>query len=111
MKGSGRNPMRVLVTGGAGFIGSHLAEHLLERGHLVDVVDDLSTGRLENVQPLLEHPSFHLEVDTVMNSTLLSRMMKSCDAVVHLAAAVGVQLIVSNPVGTIETNEIGRAHV
>ena len=103
--------MRVLVTGGAGFIGSHVAEELLGKGHLVDVVDDLSTGRLENVQPLLEHPSFRLEVDTVLNSTLLSRMMRGCDAVIHLAAAVGVQLIVSDPVGTIETNVKGTEAV
>ncbi len=103
--------MRVLVTGGAGFIGSHVAEELLGKGHLVDVVDDLSTGRLENVQPLLQHPSFRLEVDTVLNATLLSRMMKDCDAVVHLAAAVGVQLIVSDPVGTIETNVKGTEAV
>ncbi len=103
--------MKVLVTGGAGFIGSHVAEHLLKKGHVVDVLDDLSTGRLENVQPLLEHPSFHLEVDTMLNSPLLSRMMKGCDAVVHMAAAVGVQLIVSDPVGTIETNVKGTEAV
>ncbi len=103
--------MRVLVTGGAGFIGSHVAEELLGKGHLVDVVDDLSTGRLQNVQPLLQHPSFRLEVDTVLNATVLSRMMKGCDAVVHLAAAVGVQLIVSDPVGTIETNVKGTEAV
>ena len=103
--------MRVLVTGGAGFIGSHLAEHLLEKGHLVDVLDNLSTGCLENVRPLLEHPSFRLEVDTVLNSSLLSRMMEGCDAVIHLAAAVGVQLIVSDAVGTIETNVKGTEAV
>ncbi len=103
--------MKVLVTGGAGFIGSHLSRYLLAQGNSVRVVDNLSTGRVENVRNLLDQPGFQLEVDSVLNSRVMSRAMESCDTVVHLAAAVGVQLIVSDPVGTIETNVKGTEAV
>ena len=93
-----------LITGGAGFIGSHLAERLLAKGHRVLVVDDLSTGSLENVQHLRGNPAFECTVDTVMNRPLLSGLVQRADVVFHLAAAVGVQLVVESPVRTIETN-------
>jgi UDP-glucose 4-epimerase len=96
--------MRVLITGGAGFIGSHLAERYLERGDEVCVLDDLSTGSIENIRPLKDHPRFTYHVDTVTNFRLTAELVDACDVVVHLAAAVGVKLIVESPVRTIETN-------
>ena len=99
--------MRVLITGGAGFIGSHLAEALLERGDEVFVLDDLSTGSIENIAHLKGQPKFHYTIDSVTNEPLLAEMLDRCDTVVHLAAAVGVKLIVEAPVRTIETNVHG----
>src|SRR5215510_2879911 len=99
--------MRVLITGGAGFVGSHLAEALLERGDEVFVIDDLSTGSIDNIAHLKPHPRFHYTIDTVTNEPLLAEMLDRCDTVVHLAAAVGVKLIVEAPVRTIETNVHG----
>jgi UDP-glucose 4-epimerase len=99
--------MRALITGGAGFIGSHLAEALLERGDSVYVIDNLSTGRLENVQHLRSHPRFGIAVETILNETVMDRLVSECDVIFHLAAAVGVELIVSHPVETIETNILG----
>jgi len=99
--------MRVLITGGAGFIGSHLSEAMLDRGDEVFVIDDLSTGSIENVQHLKSNPRFHYAIDSVKNAPLLAEMMDPCDVVVHLAAAVGVRLIVESPVRTIETNVHG----
>ncbi len=96
--------MRYLITGGAGFIGSHLAEHLLSRGDQVTVVDDLSTGSLQNVRHLEQHHAFRLVAESMANPTLLERLVRDCDQVFHLAAAVGVQLVVTSPVHTIETN-------
>lgn len=96
--------MRYLVTGGAGFIGSHLAEELLRQGHEVHVVDDLSTGSIENIRHLKGTAGFHYVVDTCANVGLLAEMVDLCDRVFHLAAAVGVKLIVESPVRTIETN-------
>jgi UDP-glucose 4-epimerase len=97
-------PHRILITGGAGFIGSHLAERLLADGHAVVALDDLSTGRRENVAPLLARgPAFQLVRDSVENETTVNTLVASCDAVYHLAAAVGVQLIVDQPVRTIRT--------
>src|SRR5947209_9398803 len=92
--------MRVLITGGAGFIGSHLSEAMLDRGDEVFVIDDLSTGSIENVQHLKSNPRFHYAIDSVKNAPLLAEMMDPCDVVVHLAAAVGVRLIVESPVRT-----------
>lgn len=99
--------MRVLITGGAGFIGSHLADAYLKRGDEVDVIDDLSTGRIENIQHLKGQPRFHYTIDTVHNHPLTAELIDQCDVVFHLAAAVGVKLIVESPVRTIETNVRG----
>ena len=99
--------MQFLVTGGAGFIGSHLVERLLSDGHAVHVIDDLSTGSAANVDPLRSRPGFTLTVDTIFNEALLAARIDRCDAVFHLAAAVGVRLIVDAPVRTIETNVHG----
>lgn len=99
--------MRVLITGGAGFIGSHLSEALLERGDEVFVLDNLSTGSIQNITHLKEHPKFHYTIESVTNEPLLAELIDRCDVVVHLAAAVGVKLIVEAPVHTIETNVHG----
>jgi UDP-glucose 4-epimerase len=84
----------VLITGGAGFIGSHLVEAFLERGDRVTILDDLSTGRLGNVAQLEGHDGFRMVIDTVANEGVLDGLVSSCDLIVHLAAAVGVELIV-----------------
>jgi UDP-glucose 4-epimerase len=99
--------MRVLITGGAGFVGSHLSEALLERGDEVFILDNLSTGSIENVVHLKSNPRFHYTIDTVSNEPVLAELIDRCDMVVHLAAAVGVKLIVEQPVHTIETNVHG----
>jgi UDP-glucose 4-epimerase len=99
--------MRVLITGGAGFIGSHLAETLIERGDEVFALDNLSTGAIENITGLKSHPKFHYTIDSVTNEPVLAELIDRCDAIVHLAAAVGVKLIVEAPVHTIETNVHG----
>ncbi|MDQ3135137.1 MAG: GDP-mannose 4,6-dehydratase [Acidobacteriota bacterium] len=92
------------MTGGAGFIGSHLSDAYLERGDEVFVIDDLSTGSIGNIAHLKEHPRFHYTIDTMLNQSLLAELVDACDVIVHLAAAVGVKLIVESPVRTIETN-------
>ena len=99
--------MKVLLTGGAGFIGSHLADALLDQGHSVEVIDDLSTGSIENLNHLKGRPGFSYVIDTVMNERLTAEMIDRADVVFHLAAAVGVKLIVEAPVRTIETNVHG----
>ena len=99
--------MKALLTGGAGFIGSHLAERLLELGHEVHVLDNLSTGSIDNIAHLKGRPGFSYVIDTVTNEPLLAEMIDRCDVVYHLAAAVGVKLIVEQPVHTIETNVHG----
>lgn len=96
--------MRALVTGGAGFIGSHLCHRLIEKGCAVDVIDDLSTGRMQNIAALTDRDDFHFTQDTVRNFEVMEALIERCDVVYHLAAAVGVQLIVDKPVHTIETN-------
>jgi UDP-glucose 4-epimerase len=95
---------RCLVTGGAGFIGSHLAERLLADGHEVTVLDDLSTGRRENVAQLLARPGFRLVTGSINDQPLLADALQGIDTVYHLAAAVGVKLVAEDPVRTIETN-------
>ena len=96
--------MKALITGGAGFIGSHLAQHLLATGHEVVVIDDLSTGSLDNIEPIKEISAFSFVLDNVRNPETMHLLIERCDVVYHLAAAVGVQLIVDRPVRTIETN-------
>ncbi|HEC23611.1 MAG TPA: NAD-dependent epimerase/dehydratase family protein [Chloroflexi bacterium] len=98
---------RALITGGAGFIGSHLAEALLQQGHQVTIIDDLSTGRFENIEPLTDNPDFHFAIETITNTAVMDRLVSECDIVYHLAAAVGVDLIVSSPIHVIETNVRG----
>ena len=110
--------MRVLITGGAGFIGSHLAEALLNLGHHVTIIDDLSTGRFENIEEVVkrwpasgDRPLFRFAIDSITNEVVLDRLASECDVIFHLAAAVGVKLIVENPVHTIETNVMGTEAV
>ena len=100
-----------LVTGGAGFIGSHLSEALLVQDHQVTVIDDLSTGRFDNITHLTDHPSFHFAIDTITNEVVMDRLVSKCDRVIHLAAAVGVELIIKDPVRVIETNILGTRAV
>jgi len=97
----------ILVTGGAGFIGSHLVERLLDDGKVVYVVDDLSTGRLENLSQVRDHPDLHLIVDTILNWPMMNETVAKVDRVIHLAAAVGVRKILDEPVETITTNVRG----
>ena len=105
------SPGKALVTGGAGFIGSHLCELLLERGWEVYALDDLSTGSIANVAPLRERPDFHLVVDSVLQPAVVNELVYKCDVVYHLAAAVGVRLIVEQPVHTLVTNVQGTETV
>ncbi len=109
---SAQEPTRsALVTGGAGFIGSHLSELLLDQGWSVFVLDDLSTGAERNVAHLRERPGFHLIVDSVLKSSVVNELVHRCDVVYHLAAAVGVRLIVEEPVHTLVTNIQGTENV
>lgn len=103
--------MRHLITGGAGFIGSHLADHLLAEGDSVTVIDDLSTGSLENIAHLREHPRFDCIVASVEDESILGDLVDQADVVFHLAAAVGVRLIIESPVRTIFTNVHGTEAV
>jgi UDP-glucose 4-epimerase len=96
--------MDVLITGGAGFIGSHLADELLSRGHCVHILDNLSTGTIKNIDHLRAHERFSYTVGSVMEERLVAELVDRADHIYHLAAAVGVRLIVENPVGTLETN-------
>jgi len=96
-----------LITGGAGFIGSHLAEALLAQGDHVTVIDNLSTGRFENIVHLTDHPHFRFAIDTITSEVVMDRLGSECDVIFHLAAAVGVELIVRDPVRVIETNILG----
>ncbi len=99
--------MRYLITGGAGFIGSHLAEYLLGRGDDVFILDDLSTGSIDNIRHLKGHERMQYHLDGIENNQVLAELVDECDVVFHLAAAVGVRLIVESPVRTIETNVHG----
>jgi UDP-glucose 4-epimerase len=99
--------LRVLITGGAGFIGSHLADAYLQRGSDVYVIDDLSTGKIDNIQHLKGNPRFHYTIESVHNQPVTAELVDQCDVIFHLAAAVGVKLIVESPVRTIETNVRG----
>jgi UDP-glucose 4-epimerase len=95
--------MKILITGGAGFVGSHLADKLINEGHEITVIDDLSTGRYSNVEHLEGHKNFHLIIDTVLNAKLMEELVRETDRVYHMASAVGVRLIMEHPVQTIET--------
>lgn len=99
--------MRALITGGAGFVGSHLSEALLADGHEVFVLDNLSTGSIDNIEHLKVDPRFHYTIDSVNNEPLLAELIDRCDVIFHLAAAVGVKKIVEEPVATIENNVHG----
>jgi len=103
--------MKYLITGGAGFIGSHLAETLLSQKDEVWIIDNLSTGSINNIEHLKANPKFHYTIDTIFNEPLLAEMIDNCDIVFHMAAAVGVRLIVESPVNTIETNIAGTESV
>lgn len=99
--------MRALITGGSGFIGSHLAEKLVEKGDNVMIIDDLSQSSFENIKHLTDKPNFHFAIETILNETVMDRLVSECDCIYHLAAAVGVELVVHDPVRTIETNVMG----
>lgn len=104
-------PKTYLITGGAGFIGSHLSDALIEQGCRVLAIDNLSTGSLDNIRHLIDNPNFHFAYASITDEVVLDRLMSEADVVFHLAAAVGVQLIVEKPVHTIETNVMGMESV
>ncbi|MBC8526378.1 MAG: GDP-mannose 4,6-dehydratase [Candidatus Cloacimonetes bacterium] len=99
--------MKILITGGAGFIGSYLAEDLLDKGHFVIIIDNLSTGRLSNIRQIYRDDNLEVHIDTIFNKRLMKDLVKNCEQIYHLAAAVGVRFIVDNPVQTLETNIYG----
>ncbi len=99
--------MKVFITGGAGFIGSHLAERMLADGHQVLILDNLSTGSMSNIEPFIGQDGFDYRIGTVIDPPLVAELVDRCDVTVHMAAAVGVRLIVEQPVHTIETNVHG----
>jgi UDP-glucose 4-epimerase len=99
--------MNILITGGAGFIGTHLTRRLLARGDKVAILDNLSTGSIDNIREFFNHPLFSFAIDNLDNPLVLDRLASEADAIVHLAAAVGVQLVVERPTETIETNVLG----
>jgi UDP-glucose 4-epimerase len=99
--------MKSLITGGAGFIGSHLAEKLLRKGEKVVVIDNLSTGSIDNIRNIKNDPLFSYHIDTIMNEKLMRRLVNGCDIIYHMAAAVGVKYIVENPLLSIQTNVRG----
>lgn len=103
--------MNVLITGGAGFIGSHLTRALLARGDSVSVMDNISTGNFDNIREFTPHPNFSFAIDDLSNTLVLDRLASTADAIIHLAAAVGVMLVVEKPTETIETNVLGTHSV
>lgn len=103
--------MKILITGGAGFIGSHLAERLLDDGHQVSIIDNLSTGRLENIESFKDSGNFHYTIGSVLNRELMEKLMAGVDQVYHLAAAVGVKYIIENPLLSLKTNIVGTDNV
>ena len=103
--------MKAMVTGGAGFIGSHLGEMLLSAGHEVHIIDNLSTGSIENIKQFKQHPSFHFNIGSLTDTTLMTELVDRCDVIYHLAAAVGVKLVVESPIQTLRTNVDGTTAV
>ncbi|HNW24981.1 MAG TPA: GDP-mannose 4,6-dehydratase [Candidatus Cloacimonas sp.] len=103
--------MKILITGGAGFIGSHLAEKLLNEGNEIYVIDNLSTGRLENIESFKDKPNFHLTIGSVLNRELMEMLISKVEQVYHLAAAVGVKYIIENPLLSLKTNIMGTDNV
>jgi UDP-glucose 4-epimerase len=103
--------MKILITGGAGFIGSHLAERLLADGHKVSIIDNLSTGRLENIESFKEHPNFSYTIGSILNRELLESLINGVDQIFHLAAAVGVKYIIENPLLSLKTNIVGTDNI
>ncbi len=103
--------MKILITGGAGFIGSHLSDALIKQGEEITIIDDLSTGRMENIAHLAGNPRFHFAIETIGNETVMDRLVSECNVIYHLAAAVGVELIVTRPVEVIERNILGTESV
>ena len=103
--------MKILITGGAGFIGSHLGEKLLTAGHDISVIDNLSTGSLENIKHLMKNKKFSYTIDSILNYDVLEDLIKNCDQIYHLAAAVGVKYIIDNPLLSLKTNISGTENV
>jgi len=103
--------MKILVTGGAGFIGSYLVEELLNMGHDITVLDDMSTGTYNNIKPFRNHKNFSFILGTILDESLIMKLVSKCDQVFHLAAVVGVKHVMENPVDTIRTNTIGTENI
>jgi UDP-glucose 4-epimerase len=103
--------MKILITGGAGFIGSHLAERLLADGHQVAIIDNLSTGSLDNIESFKDNANFHYTIGSILSRELLDKLMDGVDQVYHLAAAVGVKYIIENPLLSLKTNIVGTDNV
>ena len=103
--------MKILITGGAGFIGSHLSEKLLSMGHKISVIDNLSTGRFANIRHLLKNENFNYTIDSVLNREVLEKLIAENDLIYHLAAAVGVKYIIDNPLLSLRTNIVGTENV
>lgn len=103
--------MNILITGGAGFIGSHLAERLLNEGNEVYAIDNLSTGKLENIESFKNHPKFHFQIGSILDRNLMDELISKVQQVYHLAAAVGVKYIIENPLLSLKTNIVGTDNV
>ncbi len=103
--------MKILITGGAGFIGSHLADRLLDQGHKVCIIDNLSTGSLSNIEHQKNNPNFKYVIDTILKKDLLEELVSDCDQIYHMAAAVGVKYIIDNPLLSLQTNISGTENI
>jgi UDP-glucose 4-epimerase len=103
--------MKILITGGSGFIGSHLVEKLLQQGHKLSVIDNLSTGKFSNIKPFLRNPRFSYTIDTILNRKVLRQLIEENDQIYHMAAAVGVKYIIDNPLQSLKVNITGTDNV